>query len=373
MAPGSFDVDVLIIVSSDPRYDTRSTKFLKTLSESGYKAKLVGVCSEGEPERTDTLVRIPVNSKSGKKFFIDFYRNVIPEARATSAKLIIAGDLFSLPPAIIGKRRYSTATNPVRLIYDSKELYRELPSLKVKKTSFMFWSLVEASAIRYVDAAFTVNKSIGEILGTRWDVPFTVIRNVPDKAPKPGLTKSFDKITLAFSGGLQPGRGLPSLVKLLTLLPEKYELEFIGDGALKDELSQLSTSFRVSNRVRFLGRVPSAEVVPELSKAHLGIYLMENSGLCHYLALPNKFFQFITARLPVIVPGFPEMERIVNEYGIGAAVDTDDLNSVAKRVIEFTGDPATYEKLTVNCERAASELNWDAEKQSFLKAVGKLI
>lgn len=373
MTGGHFDLDVLIIVSSDPRYDTRSTKFLKALTEAGYSTRVVGVCSDGDPQDADDVTRLPVEAKSGKSFFIQFYQRVIPQAMKISSKVVIAGDLFSLPPAIINKQRQSRKVGPVRLLYDSKELYKELPSLKRKRSSFFFWNLVEKSAIRYVDAALTVNESIAGILQPKWDVPFTVVMNVPDKTDAPFTHKSFEKVTLAFSGGLQPGRGLPGLVRLMTLLPEKYELKIIGDGLLRSELERLATSLNVGQRVHFIGRVRSEEVVGELSKAHLGIYLMENSGLCHYLALPNKFFQFISARLPVIVPKFPEMERIVDMYEIGAAVNPLDLQQTADTVLKLTQDAGLYSTLRSNCEKAAGELNWQVEKGKFVEAVARLI
>lgn len=373
MSAGHFELDVLIIVSSDPRYDTRSTKFLKALTEAGHHAMVVGVSSDGKNDGMPGIVRVPVNAKSGKLFFKEFYQGVVPHALKASAKVVIAGDLFSLPPAILNKLRYNRKVSPVKLIYDSKELYNELPSLKRKKSSFIFWNLVEKSSIRYVDSAFTVNDSIAEILGRRWMLPFTVVRNVPERSDSRPVHRTFDKITLAFSGGLQPGRGLHNLIRLLTLLPAKYELKIIGDGLLRGELEDLAASLKVSDRIHFTGRVESGKVVDELSKADIGIYLMENSGLCHYLALPNKFFQFISARLPVIVPAFPEMEKIVNGYGIGAAVDPTDLKRTAELVLEFTGDMGIYAKMRDNCERAALELNWQVEKTKFLGAVEHLI
>lgn len=373
MPRGLFELDVLIIVSSDPRYDTRSTKFLKSLTDAGYKARVVGVCSDGEPGRTDELVRVPVNAKAGKSFFIQFYRRVIPEALRTRSKVVIAGDLFSLPPAIINKLRHSGKSGPVRLVYDSKELYEELPSLKRKRSSFLFWNLIEKSSIRYVDSVFTVNKSIADILRAKWHLPVTIVMNVPDRSAPPDCPKSSEKIILAFSGGLQPGRGLEKLITLMTLLPEPYELRFIGDGMLRQELANLAMSLKLDKRVHFTGRVKNEEVVDELSRTHLGIYLMENAGLCHYLALPNKFFQFISARLPVIVPKFPEMERIVDKYGIGAAVDPENLQETARKVMEFTTDPELYKTLRAHCDKAAEELNWEVEKEGFLRAVRELV
>ncbi|MCL4540329.1 MAG: glycosyltransferase [Bacteroidetes bacterium] len=374
MPAGPFQTDVLIIVSSDPRYDARSTKYLRSLLSTGFKAKLVGVASDGSAERTDDLVRVPISHKGGKAFFVQFYQKVIPEAIRTSAKIVIAGDLFSLPPAIINKHRHSHKGRTVRLIYDSKELYDALPSLKVKRTSFLFWNIVEKSSLRYVDSVFTVNQSIADILEARWHLPTTVLRNVPDQlAQRHAASKTFNKIFLTFSGGLQGGRGLHDLLKLISILPPIYEIRFVGDGTMREDLMHQAYELHIQDRVHFVGRVRNENVVEELSKAHIGIYLMENTGLCHYLSLPNKLFQFISSGLPVIVPKFPEMERIVKEFGIGAAVDPSDLNEVAKTVLEITGSTETYEQISLNCEKASEVLNWQVEEKKFLAAITGLV
>lgn len=373
MSGKAYGLDVLIFVSSDPRYDTRSTKFLSSLITAGYKARLVGVASDGKGETTKELVRLPVSSRGGKGFFLQFYQRAVPEALRSKAGIVIAGDLFSLLPAILNKQRHNRKKHPVKLIYDSKELYDALPSLQVKRSSFLFWNLVEKSSIKYIDSVFTVNQSIADILETKWHLPTTVLMNVPPRQDTPPLSpKSFDRIYLTFSGGMQPGRGLPDLVKLMRILPRKYELRFVGDGVMREQLAKLASVLDVEDRVHFVGKVRNEDVVRELSKGHIGIYLMENTGLCHYLSLPNKLFQFIAAHLPVIVPRFPEMEKIVKEFEIGASVDTSNIRQVAETIEGFTGTVDRYVTLVSNCERAADVLNWQVEEKKFLEVVSRL-
>ncbi len=371
---GNQPVDVLIIVTSDPRYDTRSSKFLRSLVEAGYRAKLIGVSTDGHGETSQELVRLPVHSRKGKLFFLQFYQHVVPEVLKSRTRIVIAGDLFSLLPAIINKTRYAGRGGGVKLIYDSKELYDELPSLKKKKTSFLFWRFVERASIRYLDSVFTVNDSIAKILQSKWNLPTTVVMNVPPPIESPAkMERTLETVYLAFSGGMQPGRGLFQLLDLLKLLPQKYRLKFIGDGSLRNDLQQRSVSMNLQDRIDFIGKVKSSEVVNELSRAHVGIYLMENAGLCHYLSLPNKLFQYIMARLPVVVPNFPEMKRVVEKYNIGAAVDPTNLKRVSEKIVEMTADEDRYRTLVRNCEVAVSTLNWETEKHKFLDEIGRIL
>jgi len=368
-------LDALIIVSSDPRYDSRSTKYLSSLLEAGFKAKVIGISTDGTVGENDNMDRVPIISKHGKKFFLEFYQRIIPEVRKTHAKIVIAGDLFCLPPAIINKRRYSREKPSVKLIYDSKELYEGLPSLNIKRVSFLFWNLIEKSSIRFVDAVMTVNHSIADILEAKWHMKPIVVMNVPEPTDQlyADVEKSFDKIVLSFSGGLQPGRGLHHLMKLLSLLPENYELQFIGDGILRSELELEAHSLKLSNRVHFTGKVRSTDVLAELSKAHLGMCLTESAGMSYYLSLPNKLFQYILAELPAIVSDFPEMAQIVRRFQVGVIVDPTNLPDAAQKIVEIMCNKELYRKLVSNCRNAARELNWQVEKEKFLQLVGKLI
>ena len=70
------------------------------------------------------------------------------------------------------------------------------------------------------------------------------------------------------------------------------------------------------------------------AQADLGISLEENLGLNYYYALPNKLFDYIQARIPVLVSDLPEMAAVVHSYGIGKVISkTSDPLELA-RVIQ---------------------------------------
>lgn len=379
MKSGQHVLDVLIIASSDPAYDTRSSKFYSALIQAGYSARLIGITNEEisqthNNEGSTGISRVKINSRGGKKFFFQFYNKLIPFAVKNPARVIIAADLFAIPIAIILKKKFSYLSPYPKILYDSKELYSELPSLKVKRSSYYFWTIVERSSVRYIDHVLTVNESIANLLSQRWHQKITVIMNVPECDPVHELMyKSFNTIYLAFTGGIQRGRGITKLVNLLSYLPLNYHLKLIGDGELNDTVVELATKQNVQNRVHMIGRVKSSEVISELQKAHIGIYLMENTGLCHFLALPNKLFQYICAGLPVVVSDFPEMKRIIDMYNVGITVSPINLEAVANSIRSIIEDERKYNQYRINCIKAIEELNWNVEKQKFIGVINSLL
>ena len=68
--------------------------------------------------------------------------------------------------------------------------------------------------------------------------------------------------------------------------------------------------------VRVLPALPMRELVKEANAYDIGLYLLGEANANHRAALPNKFFEFIQARLALAIGPSPEMARIVNEYGL---------------------------------------------------------
>jgi hypothetical protein len=69
--------------------------------------------------------------------------------------------------------------------------------------------------------------------------------------------------------------------------------------------------------IKFNGPIPFNDLVNKLSEYDWGFYLFQPTGFNTKYALPNKFFEFIQARLGVIIGPSPEMMAIVNKYENG--------------------------------------------------------
>ncbi len=89
---------------------------------------------------------------------------------------MISNDLDTLPANYIASR-----IRGVPLIYDSHELFTQVPELIHRKAVQSAWKFIERILLPKLQHAVTVNYSIATIYRRLYGTRFKVVRNVPDK------------------------------------------------------------------------------------------------------------------------------------------------------------------------------------------------
>jgi glycosyltransferase involved in cell wall biosynthesis len=135
-----------------------------------------------------------------------------------------------------------------------------------------------------------------------------------------------------------------------------------GTGDVEKELRELTRSLALQEKIQFTGRLPPEELLQYTVQADLGISLEEKLGLNYYYALPNKLFDYVQARIPVLVSDLPEMASIVLEYGIGKISHTHDPFELALVFAEMLTDHYQRKVWQSNLEKAARKLCWENEE-----------
>jgi glycosyltransferase involved in cell wall biosynthesis len=97
---------------------------------------------------------------------------------------------------------------------------------------------------------------------------------------------------------------------------------------------------------------------------------MENTCLNHYLSLPNKFFEYLAAGVPVIIPDFPEMRRVIESRQCGW-VWSDRAENLANIVQSLSRDAVEGKKRRASI--AGQELTWEREEQGLLNLYHQLL
>jgi hypothetical protein len=105
--------------------------------------------------------------------------------------------------------------------------------------------------------------------------------------------------------------------------------------------------------------VPYASLVTTLNRYDVGVHVLPPSSFNNANALPNKIFDYVQARLGLLVGPSPEMARLVHRHSLGVVATAFDAPAVAAAVAGL--DAAGVTACKKAADTAARELS-DAEQ-----------
>ncbi len=358
---------IAIAVTNDIATDNRIKRIATTLSEMGFKVTIAGRRLKRPVETTISfqhkLFKLWFNK--GPFFYAEMNLRLFFWVLTHRFKYVLANDtdtLWGLTLAASLKR--------TKLFFDAHEYFTQVPELVGRPKTQAVWQYIENRCIPKAEQCYTVCQSIADIYHQTYQKPFAVVRNVPFALPKPAERFYCRKRVVLYQGALNVGRGIELMIESMKFVPNA-ELWIAGSGDIEDNLKQLTLTLQLQTKVVFWGRLPYAQLVPITQQARIGLSLEEDLGLNYHYALPNKLFDYIQARMPVIVANLPEMQKIVTDYKVGRVLSDPQavvLAGMINAMLDMSVDQA--EALVENLEKAAQELCWENEKTK-LEAIYK--
>lgn len=352
-----------IVVINDLVTDNRVHKIATSLMKFGYSPKLTGRKLKNSPFleiREYPTHRMKLVFEKGPLFYAEFNIRLFFRLLFSNAELVLSNDLDTLPASY-----FACKIRRKKLVYDSHEYFTEVPELISRPAVQKVWMRIEKIILPKVKNAYTVCDSIAKIYFEQYQVPFKVIRNLPQKEqkltiPDDGKIDKKNKIIL-YQGALNLGRGLECVIRSMQFI-EGAELWLAGDGDIKDELKTLAKKLKVCKKIKFIGRVSFSDLKYITAQADLGISVEEDLGLNYRFALPNKLFDYIQQRIPVLVSNLPEMKKIVEGYRVGQILEKHDPKIMARQFQYALFDKKLRESWIENLDNAANELCWENEE-----------
>ncbi len=355
-------------VTTDLVTDNRVDKMCTSLGKMGYRVVLTGrryKDSQVLAPRDYETHRMPLWFRKGPLFYAEFNVRLFFRLLFARADVLLANDLDTLPANVLAGK-----LKRIPVVYDSHELFTGVPELVDRPRVRKIWQWIEAKCLPHISLAFTVSPSIAEHYHQEYGIPFRVVRNLPVKSTHPEkpeypISESTpdpnDKPVIIYQGALNKGRGLESAIRAMEFLPEA-RLVIAGAGDIEQELKKMASQITTGN-VSFTGRLESGQLKQLTRTARLGISVEEDLGLNYRYALPNKLFDYIQARIPVVVSDLPEMRRIVETYNIGMIATSNQPQTLASHFRSALFVSSMRNEWLRGLKRAASELTWEKEEQ----------
>lgn len=386
---------IIMAVTNDLVTDQRVHRSCTALTEAGYDVTLIGrllpvslpVSRDYHTERMRLIFR-------RKAFFYAEY-NIRLFLRLVFAKVdaIYSNDTDTLAACYLAARLRGKP-----LFFDAHEMFPEVPELVGRTRVKRFWERIEAFVLPRMSrrkdmAAVTVCQSIANIYKERYGITMAVVRNVPmreDCVKDVDIRELLQMIPkgrriLLYQGAVNVGRGIEAVMDAMPHLND-CQLIVAGVGDKYEELRRRAEGMECDN-ITFLGRVEPSMLHGLTRHADLGISLLENRGLNYYYSLPNRIADFVQAGVPVLATDFPEIHRVVENYGIGTLVPPAKYNPTTResewpnseemcKIIKdslSSWDSVSDEHKARLFSKASADLSWDNDKKILLNVIDTII
>lgn len=197
--------------------------------------------------------------------------------------------------------------------------------------------------VRRADSVTTVGAVIAAEYQREFGIEAGVVTNAAPYAelsPTPVQTP----LRLVHSGAARRNRSLGMMIEAVRQTSRDVTLDLYlvpNDPAYLEELKRDTTDLP---SVRFRDPVAPADLPRVLNDADVGVFVLPPLTFNYLNTLPNKFFDFVQARLALIVGPSPEMAGLVREHDLGVVTSDFDAVTLAAALDDFDDDAVAAAK-----------------------------
>jgi len=364
---------VIMTVSSDLATDNRVHRSCTLLTELGFEVLLLGRHKKDSPAmplRAYRYKRFRLPFEKGALFYavlnIRLFLYLLFSKRAN----LFANDLDTLPAVFLISK-----IKKVPLIYDSHELFTEVPELIERPKIQNIWLTIERWIFPKLSHTITVNQSIAQLFKQKYQNNVAVVRNVPMQitALHPYSKEELGlppetKMLIVQGSGLNVDRGIEEAINAMTQITNAV-LFLVGSGDIIPKAKKMVTDKALQDKVIFVGRLPYLEMMRYTATADLGLALDKPLSLNYQLALPNKVFDYLQAQTPIVASPLIEIERLIQNYDCGELIQEVKPDSIAQKINQILADQERLKQLQLNCQKAAQIEHWEKDAKVLKEVI----
>lgn len=357
---------IIVSVTNDLYTDQRVHKVCSFLHENGYDVLLVGRKLKNSHPITDRPYRVKrfkLAFKQGALFYANYNLRLFWFLLFQKFDVLLSNDLDSLLANYCAHRLKRKS----RLVYDTHELFTEVPELTARPRVRKVWLKIEEWIFPKLEDIYTVNKSIADIYSNKYKKDVRIVRNVSKLwKPQTILSKQEldlpeDKNIIILQGsGINVDRGGEEAVMAMKDI-QNTVFVIVGSGDVIPQLKQMVKDNSLENKVRFVGRVPYDTMMNYTYHADLGLSLDKDTNPNYRFSLPNKIFDYIHTTTPVISSDLVELRRVIEKHNVGRIIPEHSAKGIAQTINTLLDDPVLLAQLKENCIKAAQIENWEHE------------
>ena len=321
----------------------RGNSMLQRPIEDGYTAYVIQVKAGGNP-----LKRLLPYKKFSKQAnaFLD---QIQPD-------LVHVQGLDMLKIACTYKKR---SRKPVRIIYEVADLHRLLvdhqkfPVAQVAQKYLRFmdrhlerqYDLLVLTSMKYYDVYFHGFVANEKVL---------YMPNVPDLSAFTFYQKKTNGVfTVGYIGGIR----YKNEIRLLLDAAKKCNIHLMIAG-FENEPLEIEPICKIDPNIEWVGRFDFNKQAAELYGKCDVMYSVYDADMHNVrVALPNKLYEAVYCEMPLIVAKNTYLAQVVEEWGVGVAVDHKSVDELAEALKELRDNKALREQIAENCRKHKDEID----------------
>ncbi|GAB4255698.1 MAG: glycosyltransferase family 4 protein [Methylomicrobium sp.] len=269
-----------------------------------------------------------------------YIENILIDVKERNFDFIIANDLITLPIAL------KISDGKSRVIFDAHEYApKEFEDRWNWRLFFQKYNhYLCQSYLHKADAMMTVCRGISDEYEREYSVKSVVVTNAPPyQSLAPSLVED-NMIRMIHHGAAIPSRHLENMIQMMDYLDDRFHLDFMLVASNSSYLNKLKKLATHNSRIRFIDPVAMQAIPETCNRYDLGVFLLPPVNFNYAHALPNKIFEFIQARLGVVIGPSLEMQKIVNKYDCGVVAADFNPQSLAESLTHLTAERIRYFK-----------------------------
>lgn len=230
-------------------------------------------------------------------------------------------------------------------------------------------SFFEHVLAKQADGLIAVSDSVAERFERAGIFPIIISNfSILDYNPVFPLEKE-GKVIVSVAGNMHLFHGIRegilAIERIIPLHPD-VSIKIIGTLRfdLEDCIPDMSGNW---GWIEKTGYLPYDRMYEELGKGSIGLLLFQPHYYNISIGLPNKLFDYMLMRLPVVASDLPEIRRVVKDADCGILVDPADVEAIAEALDYLLSNPSEARRMGENGRRAVIEkYNWENMEKVLL-------
>lgn len=253
-----------------------------------------------------------------------------------------------------------------KLVYDAHEIfgYMILETMPRIVVSFTFW--FEKRLIKNVDGIIAVSNPVKSYLNSITDKQITIVMNCKSLVSEIRQHLPNNSIfTVCYIGGFVESRMFPELVDIICSIDN---VRFVVAGMKNGLYEEVKERCGKYKNCEFLGQISAADVIPKTLESDASICMFNPDRVMHQVGLPNKVFEAMVTKTPIIVTkDMYYSTNFVEKENCGLSVENSGAG-VCKAITRLRDNPELCEELGKNgLDAAFKKYNWEKQKDELLE------